>query len=81
MPGDDRRNTGRIPSSASFTTGDCGQRLHAQTRTSRGEQWSYYIFRRCGMSVAGIEAETVVSNAIATMRPPTRHRTWEERLG
>ena len=51
---------------------ECGQRLHAQTRTNRGEQWSYYICRRCGVSVPGIEAEAAVLDAIATMRLPQR---------
>jgi hypothetical protein len=51
---------------------DCGQRLHAQTRVSRGQQWSYYIYRRCGTSVPGLDAEAAVFAAIATMRLPAK---------
>ena len=51
---------------------ECGFRLHGQTRVARGHEWRYYVCRRCGVSVGGVEAERVVFDAIGTMRLPEK---------
>ena len=51
--------------------GQCGGKLHAQTRVNRGHEWSYYLCRHCDApSVPAHAAEEAVFDAIRTLKLP-----------